>query len=251
MSKRVRIEETIVPIRKKTKRSARVNKQRSSSEFVLPPVATGGIFTRRVTPRLSTVGDRTLVYNCEVVNNFTTNALGTFNTTRIPLHTAQPLWLAGVADNFSKYRWIAMRAIYIPSGPTINPGTFVFNLGYDYGDNAPASLNAAQSNYKAVSAPLWGGYGGSELLSVSLSTKPPSNSVVLDVDVTRFPLVWYPVVSTQAIFNAFTAAVKNTYSPCYIDASSSGGPATPLQSGQVFLHYIVELIEPIQTAQNV
>lgn len=220
------------------------------AESLIPPVATGAIY-RRIPPQIKSVANQTFVEQCEVVNNFGTNALGVFNSTRIPLSNVQPNWLTGISTSWAKYRYVRARAIYIPSGATINPGTFVMGLGYDFADNAPIDLNSAQTMNKAVSCPLWGGYGGSSLLNSSINALPLANSVIIDIDVNRFALDWYPTVSTQAVFAAYTAQQKNQYAGGYIDASSAGGPAAATSVGQIFLHYIVELIEPTLSSRNI
>jgi len=237
--------------RRNLKRKRNSGDGRSTSFVMEVPASGSGLYRRSRMPNLRSTSDSAMVDNCEVVNNVNTAALGAFATTRVPLHNAQPNWLAGVSGNFSKYRWRAARLIYIPSCPTSTPGSVVMNLGYDFSDTSPASLGAAQSNYRSVTSPQWGGYNGSELLDTNVRRPLPAGSVCLDLDINRMPLSWYPCVVSQAVFNGFTSVVKNTYCPAYVDVSTLGGNATATLIGNVFLHYVCELIEPVQLAQQV
>lgn len=214
--------------------------------------AAGGIILRHGNyPIFRSSGDgfSTVVCNTEPLNNVITAVGGVFATTRNQVAPFACTWLAGISTSYSKFKWRKVRIIYIPIVPTSTTGQIVMRLGYDYNDATVTSVVQAQIAYQSTTQPVWGGYEGSYLLNADSFPVPTSGSVYMDLDVERLEMPFYPIV-TVGTFNAAAAGIQNSYSPAYVDVTTSGGPATATNIGTVFIKYEVELIEPTPAAVN-
>lgn len=194
----------------------------------------------------------TRVTNSEALFTITSAAAGAFFNQTASLIPAAFPWLNPVASNYSKFRWVRLRLVYIPAIATNVSGSVVLGMNYDTQDSPPTSLVQAQSANLSVSAPAWAGSGGAS----SLHGFPPlrGDAIAIDVDVTKFgsgdKLTYYRYMGGAA-YNALTAADKNIYCPAMISVSTGGGPTTSVQFGTLFASYVVELIEPIYASLNV
>nr|UHS72376.1 MAG: hypothetical protein 4 [Regressovirinae sp.] len=240
------------PMKKQKQKQKQKNKNQKNrtNTFVnqqLKVPASGGVVTnRRRIPVIETIGESIIVSNCENAADITTNLLGTFGTTRRSFVPGTAFWINNVAANFSKYQWVNLEFIYIPSCPTTTPGTVVLSVGYDAGDAAPGSLSAAQRGFHSVTSPYWAGYDGSHNLGTVKSTQ---SGVRISVDTSRFDKPYYPY-TTLTGFNGFSNTDRNIYSPGYLDISFLGGPAAATLVGSVFMKYTIKLIEPINPVDN-
>jgi len=126
-------------------------------------------------------------------------------------------------------------------------------LGYDWSDTVPTSMPNVQLMSHSTTAPVWSGYQGASCLHDF--TPPCEGAVILDVDVTRFGsgngLTYYRYTN-PVNFTALSAQDKNVMSPGYLlIATANGSVITPgVPAGQVFVNYVVELLEPISGANN-
>jgi hypothetical protein len=237
------------PIKGKRKRVT-VNEQIKAEIVEVPSAGTQIVSRRPYPPKIVTTSISTHVRNTELVFGVSTAAVGAFVSTRIPLNANFPSWLAGIAANFSKYRWHFLKFIYIPIVPTTVTGQVVLSLGYDFIDNAPASISAAQQYFNSVTAPVWAGYNGANELNTYSKVKTPG-SVCVVVDNTRLggPSgdAFYRFAN-GGNFGGYSGQDKNIYCPGYLDVSTAGGLA--LGVGNLFIEYTVELIEPINPTAN-
>jgi hypothetical protein len=220
-------------------------------DVVTAPSAGSSIIRRTVIPpKINTIGRSTYVRNTELLSSIGTIALGAFNTSRGRLIPGNLTWLTGVASNFSKWRWHFLKIVYVPVCPTVTTGQVVMCLGYDATDVPPTTLVQAQSTFESVTAPVWAGFNGTSELNTYKPIKSPG-AVCINVDVTRLGGAtgdnYYRFITNTNIA-AQTDVDKNIFCPGHVDISTAGGVA--LVVGNVFLEYVVELIEPIPFVLN-
>jgi hypothetical protein len=215
------------------------------------PAAAGDIVSRpRSMPRMQTRNGGFYVCNTELVIELNSPAvLGAFQNVQHFTHPSFCTWLNTIGLNFSKFRWIRARYIYIPGTPTTTAGRVTLGMSYDTVDVAPTTTIAASAAYKSVSCPVWAGYEGSTLLN-NLSTPVGSigGAVAIDIDTNRFANPWYKIQAAATI-NGFTPTDRNMYVPCILNLSMLGGPVSALM-GSIYLQYEVEMIEPIIALAN-
>lgn len=154
--------------------------------------------------------------------------------------TSQPLapfsfpYLKGLAANFGRYRWHSLKVIYKTAVATITPGQYAMGLTYSAGD-APNTFSGIGSLAGAVTAPLW---QNSELVMDGRSTFPWYRFC----DATFFAALAGESTSAALVAqDSFVAAFFNQVS------TATAGTV----SGILFVEYDVELIDPIQAADNV
>lgn len=205
----------------------------------------GVIVQRRQIPRFIQGPRSVRVCNTEVLLNINTLALGATSVARVLLMPNSMAWISGVAQNFSKWRWLRVRLVYVPSCSTATSGTFAMGLGYDNQDATGSSLTNVQAMYNSVSCPSWGGADGSGALTGNDFPPITPTTVAMDLDVSRLSLPWYPYSSTVP-----SGIDANQNVPAYVYLASTGGPAAATAIGQVFCKFEVELIEPIPVILN-
>ncbi len=229
--------------RKRRKNSAQ-NEYLTGTTVEVP--SAGGAIVRRTNriPRFINSGESIRVANCEQRIAVTTLALGAFSSVRHFIVPGYLSWLTSVAANFSKWRWLKCRVVYIPTCNTTTTGNLTIGLNYDCADAQPADMIQAQSAYKAVSSPVWAGFNGIAALH---HPTVPDGAVAIDVDVTRFESKFYRYATSTTI-GALSSSDKNIYIPVSFDLSSAGGLAATV--GNIFITYEVELIEPTAAAPN-
>lgn len=195
--------------------------------------------------RIETRSETTRVYNCEILQGFNTSALAVAVTQAM---TPNPLaWLNGIAINFSKWKWVQLRYIYVPNCATSTPGAVTIGLQYDTNEAAPASRLQLSATRDSVSGPVWAGWEGATLLNSYQKTVPGAMKV--DCDVGRLQKPWYPYI-TATNYGGLTAIDRNIYSPGQIVAITDGGPAVAVAAGTIYVQYVVDFIEPVSSAVN-
>nr|WGL40993.1 coat protein [Cymbidium chlorotic mosaic virus] len=220
------------------------------SRPVTMPAAAGIVFGKSV-PRLRSEGVSTILTNCEV-------NLGVVVTTGVtqvvrecaPFEVGQ--WLAGIAANFSKWRWLRLRFLYVPYCPTTLQGSLHMGFVYDDLDSNPTTVEAMSTLSGYTTSPLWNGAQCAPALS-SVKSVVPTGSVCAVLDVTRLSKPWYPFLTAAGYTDVTetTTALGNMYSPgklviLTIDGSSS----TAVGCGRLYAQYEIELIEPIASSLN-
>jgi len=173
-------------------------------------------------------GDVSVIRRCELFSEegasssdeFTAPVDGAIIPAKVP-------WLAGVAQNFSKWRWVSLRMKYMPLCPTTTPGSIGYGFGYDMAESAPSSLlEVASFDQFHIHAP-W--------------TTDDAGCVF---DVGRFSRDWYPYIGETAFGQLATGAERNIYSPGYFSVYVPASTTTGLL-GAIFIDYVVELCDPI------
>lgn len=220
------------------------------------PASGGMIIRRRATgPVITTRIGRNPghhVRNCERIFGASTAALGAFISSRVFIYPGVFPWLLGPSQSFSKYKFHFLKFIYIPISTSTQAGHLCLGLGYDGSDLAPTSMQLAQQAHKAVTAPIWAGFNGSDELSkFSKDRGAGSVSIVVDVDKLGGPSgqSYFKTISSGN-FNILSTQDRNFYSGVYLDISLEGGSTGIAAAGHVFAEYDVELIEPIAPSVN-
>lgn len=230
----------------------RQKRSKASKQFqAIPmqvPAANGMIIRRAQVPDFRTVGNACVVSNTELFATVSGAAAGVFNLTRTFLIPGFMPWVSGVSINFSKWRWVRLRLIFVPSCSTATSGTITMSLGYDNTDTTPGGIAAAQAAYRSETFPPWGGVGGIGALNDASFTSKPPQSVIVDVDTKRLTLPWYPYTNTPQ-FLSLTGADRNAFNPAYLDIGQLGVSSTAVV-GSIFAKYEIELIEPISATIN-
>lgn len=217
------------------------------SDRVLVPASGTTVLTRQSNPYIGVRGvgnQTTYICNTEVARAVTLVAAGAYTTARTHLAPFIFTWMNGTARNYSKWRFIRCRLIYIPTCPTTTTGRIAFKFGYDGLDAAPASLTEVQIGYKSVTTAPWAGYEGANLMNHDGFPTPTVGAVCMDLDTSRLQMKWYSYTSSLPA----VAADYIDYIPAHVDVSSDGGVAGTV--GSLFIKYEIECIEPIYFANN-
>jgi len=161
-------------------------------------------------------------------------------------------WLRGVAANWSKWQWLYLRFIYIPSTGTDTAGSVHMGFLYDQYDTVPSTALQMTSLSRYTSGPVWSGSEASSMLS-NPSMKCPPGAICCELDVTRLEKPWYSYVNSADFTAAITvnSAIGNIYSPSrLVVLSADGVNSTAVACGRVMVQYGIKLIEPITSALN-
>nr|QBZ68812.1 coat protein [Beet black scorch virus]QBZ68818.1 coat protein [Beet black scorch virus]QBZ68828.1 coat protein [Beet black scorch virus] len=229
------------------KRNKGGRKTRMSDETVRAPAA-GGVIQRTpgIPPRIRSTTIGTRVSNTELLAGVNVAAAGAFSVVGAGLFPSNLGWLNGIASNYSKFRWLSIKLIYIPIVPTTTAGAMTMALSYDPADATPTSFQQVQQMYNSITAPVWAGFDGATVQL--LGDCPTTGAVCIDVDVNRFGFTWYRYATLAAI-TALTANDRNLYIPSVCNVATSGGSAAT-NVGNLMIKYSIELIEPIPAAIN-
>ncbi len=224
----------------------------ASSSMVSAPIGGSVVVRRRNPPRIQSRPTGTIVCNTEQFTNVQIQAAGAFSSNRAFFAPWNYTWLNGIAQNYSKFRWVKLRYIYVPNCPTTTAGQMVLSLGFSTSDGAVTSMQQAQQAFHSITSPPWAGYEGAICLSEP-DKAAPSGAIITTVDVNRFGTgsgLTYYKYTTQATWNTFSTSEREAYAPGYINISTSGSNVALLEIGNLFIQYEIELIEPIANAIN-
>lgn len=214
------------------------------------PSAGSVIVNRRKTvPKITQSGECTYIQNTEQFFSVPLAAAGAFTQVSSVLIPSNFSWILGPSASFSKWRWLGLRIIYIPTVPTTTAGRISMALDYDLADAVPTTMTQIQQMYQSTTSAVWAGYEGSALLqdpNRPISSIP--GAVALELDVNRLSEQYYPWIGIAAFGALTTAAQKNIYCPAQLFIGTNGGIAGT--GGDLFIQYKIELIEPVPTAVN-
>jgi len=193
-----------------------------------------------------------VVQNTEMVASVVTNAA--YNSAVIRIAPFSMPWLNGIASNYSKYKWISMRVVYVPACPTTTAGAVAMSYQYDDADLNPTSIAQMSMQHGFVSCPSWAGWEGSCLLAKPRDN-PGVGAVVASLDTDRLDKPWYPYINSSnytTLVGVVTVgpAVGDTYVPAVLTYAVDAGPTVSVLSGYLYAQYEVALIEPIALALN-
>jgi len=196
---------------------------------------------------MTTVGRSVRVCNTETFVPVAASAtIGAFSSASVPLIPARFSWLGAVASSFSKWRWLRLRILYLPTVGTTTTGRVGICLGYDTNDTVPGNMDQIIAGNRATFGPVWAGQSGFD------SSNPfaaRSDMIHLDVDVNKFDKPYYPYC-TAVSFNAMSSTDKNIYSPAGIDLGLDNVGTALLTVGTLYASYEVELLEPVASVIN-
>lgn len=234
-------------VKKRQPRRRRVAGPSENSMRVSVPAAEGAIVRLNArNPRMNTLGQSTFVTHTESFFSPATLAAGATSVNNSTMMPTNYPWLSGIAPSFSKWRWISLRFIYIPTCPTSTAGKLVLGTSFDFGDTSATTATQVQQTYHSTTSPVWAGFEGSSLLGQH-NIRPTTGAVYLDVDVNRFDEKFYKIM-TFTPWNLLPGAEKAIYSPGQLIILTTGGNAFTI--GDLFVQYCVELIEPFAEALN-
>jgi hypothetical protein len=253
------------------KRKTQAKQQQQMVRYKTPsaPAAYGGAMAgaKSYLPLQSGVGKTFIVQNYELVHTSNGSA-GIFFAGGDVCNPGVPQsypWLSGIAKQYSKFRWRALRYIYVPSCSTTTAGSVFFLVNYDYADAGPTTLaQVAQSEDSCIGNAWFGGSINPDLaFKKALTTQ---ESIYVDIDVKKFPNNFYYVRSTYnatrpssggALGGVIPAGLTFTPGttldpeslPCtvYYGADSVAGTAG---IGNLFAAYVCEFSDPIAPALN-
>jgi len=218
----------------------------------MAPPAAAGVILGRPKPSISTNGSGSVcLINTEQISGVATTTAFTAAVLRLVPSTLP--WLSGIAANFSKWRWLSLRVIYIPQASTGTSGSFHMGFQYDDTDTNPTSSANMSMLYAYTTGPAWAGWEGAELMQKPYLSPPPG-SIVSVLDVTRFDKPWYAYITStnlSALSPPLTPTVSgNLYCPAELVYAFEAGPVSPVGAGQLYIQYEVEMIEPIAVVNN-
>lgn len=137
-------------------------------------------------------------------------------------------WLAGVAQNFSKWRWRRFSFRYVATTSTQTSGGVGQGYGYDMAESTPAALSTVAAF---------------DQFSYHAAWLSDTEDKVMDTG--RFSRDWYPYIGSGA-FGGLSTNDRNDYCPGYVSDYSGVSSLTSLgEVGFLIADYVVELTDPI------
>ncbi len=143
-------------------------------------------------------------------------------------------WLSGVAQNFSRFRWLDFRVHYSTVAGTSDRGDVSLGVIYDAWDSLPRDMSEASALANSVTIPVWSSSGNSQCelrVDCSRTSKSFYNYLALDEAKDMSP-------SDLATFVPFWLIVSKQ--------TSLNGQLV----GRVYVDYTVELSDPIPARLN-
>ncbi|ADN19016.1 capsid protein [Velvet tobacco mottle virus] len=223
------------------RRRRRRSTQQGQSSTVMAPMAGAVIYRKR--PMLINGRSGVTVRHSEVVlvvQSGTTN----FSATSVTLAPNTFTWLAVQGSLYSKWRWISLRATYVPETASTTPGTVAMGFQYDNTDVLPTGTAGMSSLHGFVSGAPWSGFSGSKLLAESPTTPIPAGAIATRLDCQNFGLKWYQYKSVIPAGDS-----GNIYIPAQLIVGTLGTGST-LRYGEVHIQYEIEFIEPLPPSVN-
>jgi hypothetical protein len=169
-------------------------------------------------------------------------------------------WLSGLAQNFGKFQFRFLRFFFSGSCPTTTTGKVWMQVTYDWMDNAPSSLAQTLASDDSAAGPAW--FGGAINATKAFSPGLTADSnIFVDVDCTKFAEPYYYVRDTgvtQSSGGGVSAGAQTftpgtvadpTAIPCRVFYGNNG-VSSSVVPGELYASYIIELLEPIASAQG-
>ena len=102
-----------------------------------------------------------------------------------------PTRLKGMATSWSKFKWQAIKFVYMPICPTTETGSVHFGFLYDTVDNLPGTVGEISTLQGYSTGTVWAGTSGNELLEDGVYAKTPKDAVVARMDARRADKKYY------------------------------------------------------------
>lgn len=159
-----------------------------------------------------------------------------------------PPWLAGVASNFSKYKWISLKVVYVPACPSTTLGSIHMGVVYDTADVASVTTLAQISSLQGyATGPLWAGRSGAACLA-GTKIACPSDAIVTTVDVGRLEKEFYSYRQSGRV-PATTELAINVV-PATLVVAVDGIASASTTIGHLHWVYTIQCLEPIAAESN-
>ena len=214
--------------------------------------AAAGVITGSVHPRFKASSDGGTRLACaDVTTEVSVSSTVTPNILQCIPYTASA-WLRGVAANWSKWRWLSLKFIYIPTCPTSVSGSVHMGFLYDQSDSTPATVAEMAALRGYTTGPVWSGSEAAVMLS-DVSRACPPGAICASLDVTKLSKPWYSYVTSTTLTTSITLdpSLGNIYVPARLVILTADGSATDAVSvGRLYVQYEVELIERIVASDN-
>lgn len=221
-----------------------LNRVRRSGKISVP-AAMGGVISKQdsTLPLQAGIGRKMIVQNYELVTAFPTqDAVAAYKKLAI---TANPgilgafPWLSTVALSYSKFNWKFLRFMYVPQVATSTAGVVFINAMYDAADTQPPTLaSVAQSSNSSI-GPAWQG-GGINAEKAFRADLGIDEMIFIDVDCKAWTQPYF-YVRKQAGTDADTK-------PCVIVYGNDASVPALLTPGSLYVAYICELLEPVDSS---
>lgn len=255
----------------------KITKKKSSKpRKASPPKTLGGVSVpaaygtvngaRSMYPMINQVGGKCLIKNFEQLNVFPTGntAFQASGALTNPGIAGSFPWLYSTAQAFQKFRILYMRFFYSGSCPTSTTGKVWIQVCYDGADNAPTTLSEVLASEFSSAGPAW--YGGTVSNNKAFDKNIGSDSnIYVDVDCSKFSEPYYYVRdSTNTIGVSLTgiptggigtlalagSTIDPSAVPCRVYYGNNGVTSTTVP-GELYVAYVIELLEPIAVAQGI
>lgn len=143
------------------------------------------------------------------------------------------VWLNGVSQAFSRFRWVRFRAWYSTTSGTSDRGDVSLGIMYDALDSTPQSMTEASALANSKTVPVWSRSGP---------------DTVLELDCSRLSKPLWPYLAPEEALDLSPEDLVS-YVPFWLlvskQTSLNGQPV-----GRVYVQYEVELSDPIPSRMN-
>nr|UHS71608.1 MAG: putative coat protein [Barnaviridae sp.] len=211
--------------------TGRRRRRRAAVSVSAAPIAYGGSMgggypAMRASSTPGTCG--VVISHTEVIDSI--NGSTSFSGIRYPMVPAIFSWLNGVGRNFSRFRWLSLKAEFVTASPTSQGGSIAMGAIYDSEDQFPDSITEMMGLAHSHVAPVW--------------SQPGLVSHRTVFDPTRWSKPWYPYGSGGLV------GVSDTYSPAFL----LFGRETQVNGqliGHLVVTYSIEMVDPIPANINI
>lgn len=203
------------------------------------PAAVGVVTVKRTAPKIASTSNGVMVSNSELVYTGSGTA-ATLAKTRTSITPRSFAWAAGIAQNYTYYRFKKLHFRYISTSPTSSSGFFDMAITADPEDGITwatgAGYNSLDQFQHFTSAPIWGS---------GTTSGSAKGGVLLQVDCARLHarVPWYRV-DASGVTNAELA--QNEAGALLTAAL----PGVTGAYGRVFVDYEIQFIDPIAVVNN-
>lgn len=230
------------------KRKSNKAANRRTYDNVQVPAAMG-VIHRYQAPTYTVRDGMTVINNTEALLVVNTGVAGAFTQSRTALIPGNFNWLFRIASSWQKYRVRNMCVVYTPVCSTSLSGEVILAVTYDRRDLSAGTMLDAATIFRSVSSPIWGGFDGLNHIKPGPFKKAGPGVVCTDVDTSHLTQPYY-IFATTSSFNLMSTTDQNVYCPASLDVYTNGGPAAATEVGKVWIHYEIELIDPITSNVN-
>lgn len=157
-----------------------------------------------------------------------------------------PPWLKGVAKNFSKFKWITLKAVWRPTCPDNTLGSIHMGLVYDAFDTLPGNVQQISSMQGYASGAIWAGQVGS-VITDNPRAKCPPGAICSELDVNRLEKKYY---CYREVIGSSLVEVQQAVPASLVIAVEGGVKGSTAAVGHIHWSYVIECYEPTPAALN-